>query len=59
MIEHNIDHEYEIFVFVDHFGSKMKDILGNVFARDSREAVKTAREQFGHGLGRLKAKEIE
>ena len=56
MREHEIDHEYEIIHPTTHFGERVKETLGTVFARNTQEAIQAAREEFGRGLGKLRAR---
>lgn len=52
----DLDQEYEILHPADHFGVKVRESLGTVFARNTRDAVRQARAEFGRGLGKLSAR---
>ena len=40
----DLDQEYEITAPVDYFGMKLRETIGTVFALDSREALRLARQ---------------
>lgn len=60
MSEHivDLDQEYEILHPTDHFGTKVRESLGTIFARNAREAIAQARVEFGKGLGKLFARPV-
>jgi hypothetical protein len=52
----DLDQEYEILHPTEFYGQRVRESLGTVFARNAREAITAARQEFGRGLGKLSAR---